>query len=89
MADPGDLATNAGEAAHARSLADPAGFWGEAATLIDWVTPPESVLDPTVAPLYRWYVGGQLNTCANALDRHVSAGRGDRRSSTTAPTRGG
>ncbi len=78
MADPGDLATNAGEAAHVRSLADPVGFWGEAANLIDWVTPPESVLDPTAAPLYRWYVGGQLNTCANALDRHVSAGRGDR-----------
>ena len=69
---------NAGEVAHARSLADPAGFWGEAAALVDWVTPPETVLDDSAAPLYRWYPGGQLNTCANALDRHVAAGRGDR-----------
>ena len=69
---------NAGEVAHARSLADPAGFWGEAAALVDWVTPPETVLDDSAAPLYRWYAGGQLNTCANALDRHVAAGRGDR-----------
>ena len=78
MASSHDLTANAGEVAHARSLADPAGFWGEAAALIDWVTPPESVLDDSAAPLYRWYVGGQLNTCANALDRHVAAGRGDR-----------
>ena len=69
---------NAGEVAHARSLADPAGFWGEAAALVDWVTPPETVLDDSAAPLYRWYPGGQLNTCANALDRQVAAGRGDR-----------
>ena len=78
MASSHDLTANAGEVAHARSLADPAGFWGEAAALIDWVTPPESVLDDSAAPLYRWYVGGQLNTCANALDRHVAAGNGDR-----------
>ncbi|MEY3734515.1 MAG: propionyl-CoA synthetase, partial [Actinomycetota bacterium] len=78
MAHAGELAANAGEVAHARSLADPAGFWGEAAALIDWVSPPERVLDDSAAPLYRWFVGGQLNTCANALDRHVAAGRGDR-----------
>ena len=69
---------NAGEAAHARSLADPEGFWGEAAALIDWDTPPPRALDDSHPPLFRWYAGGRLNTCANALDRHVARGRGDR-----------
>ena len=69
---------NAGEAAHARSLADPEGFWGEAAALIDWDTPPPRALDDSRPPLFRWYAGGRLNTCANALDRHVARGRGDR-----------
>ena len=69
---------NAGDAARERSLADPAGFWREAAALVDWVRPPDVVLDESSAPLYRWYAGGELNTCANALDRHVAAGRGDR-----------
>jgi hypothetical protein len=78
MAHVGDLAANAGEAAHALSLSDPEAFWRDAAALIDWVTPPQQILDDSAAPLYRWYVGGQLNTCANALDRHVAAGRGDR-----------
>lgn len=62
---------------HARSLRDPEGFWGEAARLIDWVVFPPQVLDASRAPFYRWYRGGQLNTCHNALDRHVAAGRGD------------
>lgn len=61
-----------------RSIADPAGFWGEAARLIDWVRPPSTILDPSHAPLYRWYSDGVLNTCANAVDRHVAAGYGDR-----------
>jgi len=78
MAHVGDLSANAGEAAHALSLSDPEAFWRDAAALIDWVTPPQQILDDSAAPLYRWYVGGQLNTCANALDRHVAAGRGDR-----------
>ena len=65
------------EEARRRSLADPEAFWGEAASLIDWVTPPTRVLDDAAAPLYRWFPDGELNTCANALDRHVAAGRGD------------
>jgi propionyl-CoA synthetase len=63
--------------AHARSLADPDGFWGEAARGIDWITAPTRVLDDDHAPLYRWFTGGTLNTCFNAVDRHVVAGRGD------------
>ena len=52
--------------AYERSLADPAGFWGEAAGLIDWVVPPRTILDDSRAPLYRWFPDGELNTCANA-----------------------
>jgi len=63
--------------AHARSIEDPEGFWGEAARGIDWITPPKQVLDDSRPPFYRWFQGGQLNTCYNALDRHVIAGRGD------------
>ena len=64
--------------AHAQSLSDPAAFWATAAQAIDWVRAPTVVLDDAAAPLYRWFPDGVLNTCANALDRHVAAGRGDR-----------
>src|SRR5665648_101086 len=63
--------------AHRSSIEDPEGFWGEAARGIDWITPPRQVLDDSRPPFYRWFQGGQLNTCFNALDRHVIAGRGD------------
>jgi propionyl-CoA synthetase len=62
----------------ARSLADPSGFWGEAARAVDWEVEPEIVLDGSDAPYYRWFTGGRLNTCFNALDRHVLAGHGER-----------
>jgi propionyl-CoA synthetase len=58
------------------SLADPESFWRQAAESIDWVRPADRVLDAENAPFYRWFPGGQLNTCANALDRHVQAGHG-------------
>jgi propionyl-CoA synthetase len=60
-----------------RSVADPDGFWGEAAKAIDWYRPPSVVLDRSGAPFYRWFTDGVLNTCFNALDRHVAAGRAD------------
>jgi propionyl-CoA synthetase len=60
-----------------RSLEDPEGFWAEAADAIDWDTPAERVLDDSGAPFYRWFSGGRLNTCWNALDRHVEGGRAD------------
>ncbi|MGI9195991.1 MAG: propionyl-CoA synthetase [Candidatus Nanopelagicales bacterium] len=63
--------------ARRRSLEDPHGFWGEMAGLVDWVTAPTVVLDDSRAPLYRWFPDGEINTCVNALDRHVAAGRGD------------
>jgi len=62
---------------HRRSLADPEAFWAEAAAAIDWIEPWEKVLDDSRPPFYRWFTGGRLNTCYNALDRHVDGGRAD------------
>jgi propionyl-CoA synthetase len=59
------------------SLTDPDRFWGQAATAIRWIHKPSLTLDDTGAPFYRWYPDGTLNTCYNALDRHVVAGRGE------------
>jgi propionyl-CoA synthetase len=60
-----------------RSLADPEGFWSEAAAAIDWDRGWDCVLDQSRKPFYRWFRGGRLNTCWNALDRHVERGRGE------------
>jgi propionyl-CoA synthetase len=60
-----------------RSLTDPEGFWGEAAAAIDWERRWDCVLDQSRKPFYRWFRGGRLNTCWNALDRHVERGRGE------------
>ena len=62
---------------HARSLADPEGFWGEAAREIDWIEPAKKIFDPAMGLYGRWFAGGVVNTCYNALDRHVAAGRAD------------
>src|SRR5262245_1335962 len=62
---------------HRRSLEEPDAFWAEAAAAIDWDEPWERVLDDSRAPFYRWFSGGRLNTCHNALDRHVEGGRAD------------
>ncbi len=58
-----------------RSLEDPAGFWAEQAEKIDWIRRWDRVLDDSNPPFYRWFQGGVLNTCWNAVDRHVEAGR--------------
>ncbi|MGZ5927126.1 MAG: AMP-binding protein, partial [Rhizomicrobium sp.] len=62
---------------HARSLRDPEGFWAEAAREIDWIAPPRKIFDASMGPYGRWFAGGVVNTCYNALDRHVAGGRGD------------
>jgi len=59
-----------------RSLRDPEGFWGEAAEALHWDRRWDQVLDASRPPFYRWFAGGLLNTCYNAVDRHVAAGRG-------------
>ena len=60
-----------------QSITDPERFWGAAADGIDWYRQPTVVLDRTSAPFYRWFADGVLNTCFNAVDRHVRDGRGD------------
>ncbi|GAA2591631.1 propionyl-CoA synthetase [Actinomadura fulvescens] len=64
-------------AAYERSIADPTRFWGLAARDVRWLVPPDRVLDDGAPPFYRWFTGGELNTCDNALDRHVEDGRGE------------
>ena len=59
------------------SVDDPEAFWLDAAKAIDWQTAPTKALDAR-PPFYSWFPDGELNICANALDRHVEAGNGDR-----------
>ena len=61
----------------AEAAADPQGFWAKAAEDIAWITPPKQILDDAKPPFYRWFAGGEVNGCYNAVDRHVEAGRGD------------
>jgi len=63
--------------AYRQSIEDPETFWGSAAADVTWITRPYVVLDDRTAPFYKWFVDGRLNTCFNALDRHVAAGRAD------------
>lgn len=65
------------KAEYERSINEPEDFWGEAARLIDWETAPSRILDDSDPPFYRWFPDGVLNTCYNALDRHVEGGRAD------------
>jgi propionyl-CoA synthetase len=60
-----------------RSLSDPEGFWADAAKDIEWYQAPSVVLDDSSPPFYRWFPDGTLNTCFNAVDRHVRDGRGN------------
>lgn len=58
------------------SLESPETFWGRAAEEITWYKRWDRVLDVSNMPFTRWFVGGELNSCYNALDRHVEGGRG-------------
>ncbi|MPZ58178.1 MAG: AMP-binding protein [Rhizobiales bacterium] len=62
---------------YARWQRDPLGFWAEAAQEIDWLEQPRQVFDPNAGVYGRWFVGGVCNTCWNAVDRHVMAGRAE------------
>jgi len=72
----GNASTGTYEALYRRSLSAPEAFWGELAESLHWHRRWESVLDRRDASTYRWFAGGELNTCYNALDRHVDRGRG-------------
>ena len=69
--------TDSYDAVYARWLNDPENFWAEAAEAVHWEKKWETVLDESRPPFYRWFPGGLLNTCYNALDRHVESGRAD------------
>lgn len=56
---------------------DPQQFWSKAAQEIVWDKPFEQVLDDSNPPMYKWFVGGMMNTCYNAVDRHIKDGRGE------------
>jgi propionyl-CoA synthetase len=71
-----DTRTSRYHEAYARWERDPEGFWGEAAAGIDWIEQPKKVFDAQAGIYGRWFTGGVVNTCFNALDRHVKAGRG-------------
>ena len=60
-----------------RSVENPTAFWGEAAELISWYEKPSVILDDSAAPRYSWFADGVMNTCYNAIDRHVESGRAD------------
>ncbi|MBN8919472.1 MAG: propionyl-CoA synthetase [Rhizobiales bacterium] len=72
-----DARTSRYHEVYARAERDPEGFWGEAAQAIDWIEPARKVFDPTAGIYGRWFVGAMCNTCFNAVDRHVAAGRGE------------
>ena len=60
-----------------QSTENPEKFWAEAAKGITWYSPWDKVLDASNPPFYRWFTGATLNTCYNAVDRHVENGRGE------------
>jgi len=62
---------------YARSMRDPEGFWADAARAIDWIEPAKKIFDPNMGLYGRWFAGAVVNTCYNALDRHVAGGRGE------------
>ncbi|MDD5711351.1 MAG: propionyl-CoA synthetase [Smithellaceae bacterium] len=59
------------------SINNPDAFWAKAAEDIRWDKKWDKVLDDSRLPFYRWFTGGELNTCYNAVDFHVESGRGD------------
>jgi propionyl-CoA synthetase len=62
---------------YTRSIEDREAFWANAAEEISWYRKWDQVLDQSRAPFYKWFPGGEVNTCYNALDRHIENGRGD------------
>lgn len=69
--------SNLYEETYERSLKDPEGFWGDVADECHWFRRWDKVLDDSNKPFYRWFTGGRMNTCYNALDYHIEEGRGD------------
>lgn len=71
------MSTGAYASVHEQSSTDPIAFWAQAARGVTWINAPKTVLDDSNPPFYRWFPDARLNTCFNAIDRHVIAGRAD------------
>jgi propionyl-CoA synthetase len=69
--------SNLYDQAYEQSIKDPEGFWGPIAEDCHWYKKWDKVLDDANTPFFRWFVGGETNTCYNAVDLHVDEGRGD------------
>ena len=69
--------TNPYEAAFEKSINDPNNFWAGPAEECHWYKKWDKILDDSNKPFYRWFVGGEMNTCYNALDHHIANGRGE------------
>ena len=61
-----------------KSIQNKEDFWSKAAEDVRWIKKPTQILDASNPPFYKWFKGGKINTCFNALDRHVEEGNGDR-----------
>ena len=71
--------SNKYENLYKESIVDPEKFWDEAAKDVKWFSPYKKVLDRSNPPFYRWFPEGKINTCFNAIDRHVEEGNGSRK----------
>lgn len=69
--------SNLYEEAYNQSINDPEAFWGPIAEECHWYKKWDKVLDDSNKPFYRWFVGGEMNTCYNALDLHIDNGIGE------------
>ena len=69
--------SNAYSVAYEQSIQDPDAFWGPIAEDCHWYKPWDKVLDDSQKPFYRWFSGGELNSCYNAVDLHVESGAGE------------
>ncbi|KAL1490882.1 hypothetical protein ABEB36_011563 [Hypothenemus hampei] len=70
------LNSNNYEKVFKESIENPESFWASIGTLVSWAKPWKKVLDNSREPFTKWYVGGEINACYNAIDRHVDAGNG-------------
>jgi acetyl-CoA synthetase len=78
---PGEFAAEAlvaDESLHEQAARDPQAWWAQLASELDWFTEPQTVLDESNPPFYKWFADGKINASYNCLDRHIEAGLGDR-----------
>ncbi|KAJ3640039.1 hypothetical protein Zmor_003359 [Zophobas morio] len=66
------------EELYKKSISCPEEFWSEVGKLVHWTKPWDRVLDNSHSPFTKWFVGGEINACYNAVDRHVEAGKGSK-----------